>query len=327
MSDAMTNKNPQTTADSVNPEFWAAGECMLELQPDPDGRLRHAAAGDTFNTAVYLKRLLPALPVRYVSALGDDAMSGLIRAHMRADDIDDSLVATLPGKVAGLYAIETDASGERRFCYWRMQSAARAMLSPEHLAQLEASFPACRYLLLTGISLAILDDERRAALLDLAARVRARGGWVVLDSNYRPALWDAATARHWLGAATEVCSHALLSFDDEAALYGDRDPSQTLARALESGAAEVVVKLGAEGCLVGGAGAAPRLLAAQRVDAVDTTAAGDSFNAGYLAARMRDLAPDAAAAFAAALAATVVGRRGAIIPADAMPATPWAVEQ
>ena len=308
----------------MNQEFWSAGECMLELQPGPDGELRHAAAGDSFNTAVYLKRLLPALPVRYVSALGDDAMSGLIRTHMRGHAVDDSLVAVVPGQAAGLYAIETDAAGERRFSYWRAQSAARSMLSDAHLAQLDQQLAACGCLLLTGISLAILDERRRAALLDLAARVAARGGWVVLDSNYRPALWDdAPTARHWLQAAGRICSHALLSFDDEAAVHGDRDPAQTLARALDGGAAEVVVKLAAQGCLVGGAGTAPRALPAQRVEAVDTTAAGDSFNAGYLAARMRGLAPDAAAAFGATLAAAVVGRRGAIIAADAMPATPW----
>lgn len=308
----------------MNPEFWSVGECMLELQPGQDGELRHAAAGDSFNTAVYLKRLLPALPVHYVSALGDDAMSALIRTHMRGHAIDDSLVAVVPGRPAGLYAIETGAAGERRFCYWRAQSAARAMLSDAHLAQLDARLAACNYLLLTGISLAILDEQRRAALLDLAARVAARGGWVVLDSNYRPALWEnAPTARRWLQAAGRICSHALLSFDDESALHGDRHPADTLARALEGGAAEVVVKLGAQGCLVGGAGTAPLLLAAQAVEAVDTTAAGDSFNAGYLAARLRGLAPDAAAAFGATLAASVVVRRGAIIAADAMPATPW----
>ena len=308
----------------MNQEFWSVGECMLELQPGPDGTLRHAAAGDTFNTAVYLKRLLPDLPVHYVSALGDDAMSGLIRTHMRGHAVDDSLVAILPGQVPGLYAIETGAAGERRFCYWRAQSAARSMLSGAHLAQLEQRFDACGYLLLTGISLAILDPQRRAALLELAARVAARGGWVVLDSNYRPTLWeDAPAARHWLQAAGSICSHALLSFDDEAALYGDRDPAETLARALKGGAAEVVVKLGAQGCLVGGAAKAPRMLAAHSVEAVDTTAAGDSFNAGYLAARLRGLPQDAAAAFGAALAASVVGRRGAIIAADAMPVPPW----
>jgi len=302
--------------------FWSVGETMLELRPQAHGILAHAAAGDSYNTAVYLKRLAPAMPVRYVSALGDDAMSGLIRDHMRGEHIDDSLVEIRPGGTAGLYAIATDAGGERRFTYWRAQSAARAMLSAAHQAQLSAELAQCRVLLLTGITLAILDDERRAALLSLAARVRAAGGWVALDNNYRAALWDAATARDWMNRAAQVCTHALFSFDDEVLLHGDRSPAQAMARIAALGVPEVALKLGAEGCLV--AGAAEHATQAVHVPAltvraVDTTAAGDSFNAGYLAQRLRGASCVKAAEFGCAVAAAVVAHPGAIIPATALP--------
>lgn len=303
--------------------FWSAGECMLELRPQGDGPVTHAAAGDSFNTAVYLKRLLPALPVRYVSALGDDAMSGLVRSHMRAGRIDDGLVDTLPGGAPGLYAIQTATDGERRFVYWRAQSAARSMLSAAHLAQLRAQLGECRVLLFTGISLAILDDERRAALLALAAQLRETGAWVVLDNNYRAALWDPATARHWMDLATRTCTHALFSLDDEAALHGERTPQEALARIEALGVREAVLKLGAGGCLVGGAAAGgaggPVHVPAQQVSAVDTTAAGDSFNAGYLAGRLGGADPVQAAQSGCKLAAAVVSHRGAIIPLEAMP--------
>jgi 2-dehydro-3-deoxygluconokinase len=299
--------------------FWSAGECMLELRPHGAGHISHAAAGDTFNTAVYLKRLAPALPVRYVSALGDDAMSGLIRSHMRAEGIDDSLVEALPGGTPGLYAIETDAGGERRFVYWRTQSAARSMLSAAHLARLEAEMAGCRMLLLTGITLAILDDGRRAALLALAARLRAAGAWVVLDNNYRAALWDAAAARHWMDSATQVCTHALFSYDDEVALHGPCSPAQALARMEAFGMPDAVLKLGADGCLVGGAGGRAAHVPALPARAVDTTAAGDSFSAGYLARRLEGADSVQAAHFGSKLAATVVAHHGAIIPVEAMP--------
>jgi 2-dehydro-3-deoxygluconokinase len=295
---------------------------MLELRPQANGTIAHTAAGDSYNTAVYLKRLLPALPVRYVSALGDDAMSGLIREHMRAERIDDSLVDTRPGATPGLYAIETDAHGERRFAYWRAQSAARSMLSAAHLVQLSAERTACRALLITGITLAILDDERRTALLTLAAQVRDAGGWVALDNNYRPALWDAASARDWMSRATRVCTHALFSFDDETLLHGERSPLAALARIEAFGVPEVLLKLGAGGCLAGGAGACASHVPAHRVSVVDTTAAGDSFNGGYLAQRLRGADPLQAAQFGCALAGAVVAHLGAIIPPDAMPVLP-----
>lgn len=302
--------------------FWSVGECMLELRPQSQGTLAHAAAGDSYNTAVYLKRLAPDMPVRYVSALGDDAMSGLIRDHMRDERIDDSLIDIRAGGTAGLYAIATDASGERRFTYWRAQSAARSMLSAAHLAQLGAQLAECRVLLLTGITLAILDDERRAALLSLAAQVRAAGGWVALDNNYRPALWDVATAREWMRRAAQVCTHALFSFDDEVLLHGDRSPAEALGRIAAIGVPEVVLKLGADGCLIGGTAARaaqPVHVPALTVRAVDTTAAGDSFNAGYLAQRLRGASSVKAAEFGCAVAAAVVTHPGAIIPAAALP--------
>lgn len=329
--------------------FWSVGECMLELRPQSQGTLAHAAAGDSYNTAVYLKRLAPDMAVRYVSALGDDAMSGLIREHMREERIDDSLIDIRAGGTAGLYAIATDANGERRFTYWRAQSAARGMLSAAHLAQLGAQLAECRVLLLTGITLAIVDDERRAALLSLAAQVRAAGGWVALDNNYRPALWDVATARAWMQRAAQVCTHALFSFDDEVLLHGDRNPAEAFARIAAIGVPEVVLKLGADGCLIGGAtphaaqpgntaqpahatqpahaaqpehaaqAAQPVHVPALAVSAVDTTAAGDSFNAGYLAQRLRGASSVRAAEFGCAVAAAVVTHPGAIIPATALP--------
>ena len=300
-------------------EFWAIGECMLELRQAGANALATTAAGDTYNSAVYIKRLLPGMPVRYISALGDDVLSASIRTAMREQGVDTEMIDTIVGQVPGLYLIETGAAGERTFRYWRAQSAARAMLSADHLAQLHQALPACAILLLTGITLAILDDARRAMLLDLAARVRAQGGWVVFDSNYRPALWDAAVARTWAARALSVCSHALLSADDEALLYGDADAAATLARVQRACSAEVVIKMGAAGCLLGGAGRAPVHVPASPAEPVDTTAAGDSFNAAYLAARWRGMTLEEAGAAGALLAAAVVAHRGAIIAPAAMP--------
>ncbi|MEO7495046.1 MAG: sugar kinase [Massilia sp.] len=302
----------------MSEQFWSIGECMLELRAAAPHVLHTAAAGDTFNTAVYLKRLMPALPVRYVSALGADRMSEDIRAQIRSHGVDDALVATLPGQLPGLYAIETDPTGERRFSYWRQQSAARSMLGAGHLAELRAALPACRAMLITGITLAILGDDQRAALLALAGELRARGGWVVVDSNYRPALWQADTARLWLNRALAIATHALLSVDDEMALHGDLDAGAVFERARRAGPDEVVIKLGADGCLVGGPALAPNVVAGQPVRALDTTAAGDSFNAGYLAGRLSGLPPQLAARLGCDLAGVVVAHPGAIIPAAAM---------
>ena len=161
----------------------------------------------------------------------------------------------------------------------------------------------------------VLDEERRTALLALAAQLRAAGAWVVLDNNFRAALWDPATAARWMDRATEVCTHALFSFDDEVAMHGTSAPAQALARIEAFGVREAVVKLGAAGCLVSGAVHVP----AREIDAIDTTAAGDSFNAAYLSRRLHGTSPVEAAQHGCALAAAVVAHPGAISPTQAMP--------
>ena len=301
-------------------ENWFIGECMLEMRPgQADATFQVDAAGDTYNSAVYLKRLNPAVAVRYISALGDDPVSHRIRSQIRAHGIDDTLVDTVAGSLPGLYLIETDADGERRFHYWRQQSAARRMLAPPQLASLTAAAADCACLVLSGISLAILDPARRDSLLALAATVRRGGGWVVIDNNFRPVLWPAAEAASWLSRAMAVGTHALLGFDDEAALYGDADAAASIARLRgQHPELEIVIKCGAAGCVVAPAGVAPFTVAAQPAVVRDSTAAGDSFNAAYVAARASGLGARAAAERGCQLAARVVAHSGAIIPAPAM---------
>ena len=104
------------------------GECMIELREMADGRLSRGYGGDTLNTAVYLARL--GVPVDYVTALGDDRWSDEMIAGWREEGVGTSLVARLPSRLPGLYVIQTDNKGERRFSYWRDRAPARDVCAP-----------------------------------------------------------------------------------------------------------------------------------------------------------------------------------------------------
>src|SRR6187399_2663481 len=82
------------------------GECMIELRQLPDGHLTRSFGGDTLNTAVYLARL--GVSVDYVTALGDDPLSEEMLAGWRAEGVGTGLVARVPGRLPGLYLIQTD---------------------------------------------------------------------------------------------------------------------------------------------------------------------------------------------------------------------------
>lgn len=297
----------------------AVGECMLELQGPPFGTLRQHYGGDTFNAACYLARCAPEARVSYASALGDDSLSDALAERWGAEGLGCDLLRRLPGRRPGIYQIETDANGERRFHFWRGHSAARdyfATPEPTPLEQAEGRLDA---LLFSGISLAILPDAGRERLLALAARLRAAGGRVAFDNNYRPILWpDAATARHWFERAFAVATLALVTTDDHQALFGLPTPEAATAAAQQLAVPELALKRGALPTLVGGGGVWAEVPTEPVARVVDTTAAGDSFAGAYLSRRLCGAAPTEAAAFGNRLAARVIQHPGAVIPRDAM---------
>ncbi|WP_232237246.1 sugar kinase [Thiosulfatihalobacter marinus] len=297
------------------------GEVMIELIADKDGAAQLGVAGDTYNSAVYLARLLrPAqVPVSYVTALGNDPYSLRILTALTAHGIDDTLIETRPGMMPGLYAIDTDEHGERSFSYWRSAAAARTLFTPPCTIA-PTALDALDMILLSGISLAILPPKSRDRLIAYLQQFSANGGTVVYDSNYRPALWEDVntarmlTARMWQGADI-----ALPSVDDEMALFEDASEDAALERLKSYGITRGALKRGAQGPLdLSGKHPTPPAPGFP-VDVVDSTAAGDSFNAGYLAALIQGHDDSTAMARGHALAARVIGCRGAIIPPDRMP--------
>ncbi len=292
-----------------------AGECMLELSGHIGGPARLAFGGDTLNTAVYLARL--SVPTSYLTALGDDPYSDELLECWRSEGVGTDLVARCAGRLPGVCAIRTNEQGERRFYYWRHASAARALLSCSDGDQLLAAASSADLLYLSGITLSLYERPGRRKLRVLAERVRERGGEVAFDPNFRPACWPSLDeARKAVEHFAPLVSIALPTLQGDAALWGDESAETAAARWRALGAREVAVKLGPEGCLVASEGANSRVpAAAARV--VDTTAAGDAFNAGYLAMRLRGASEQQAARLANDLAAAVIEHPGAIVPREA----------
>ncbi|CTQ49243.1 sugar kinase [Jannaschia donghaensis] len=292
----------------------AIGECMAELAPAPsDGDYRLGFAGDTFNTAWYLARM-GDVPTAYFTALGTDALSTRMRAFMADSGIDVSAIRTIEGGTVGLYLISLQ-NGERSFSYWRGQSAARALA--DDATALADAMSGADLIYLSGITLAILDPAARERLLVALANARADGRKVAFDPNLRPRLWpDTATMTDAIMAAAGVCDIALPSFEDEASFFGDVDIDATADRYAAAGATTVVVKNGdgAVRYMIGGhRGTVP---VEPVTSVVDTTAAGDSFNAGILASIAQDRPLTDGIAQACRLAAQVVQGRGALVPVD-----------
>lgn len=300
------------------------GECMIELS-QKGAEVSRGFGGDTLNTSVYIARQVnpEQLAVSYVTALGTDSFSQQMLEAWQQENVKTSLIQRMENRLPGLYYIETDSTGERTFYYWRNEAAAKFWLESEQSAAICAELATFDYLYLSGISLAILSPASREKLLALLRTCRANGGKVIFDNNYRPRLWASREETQQVYQRMLACTDiAFLTLDDEDALWGQKPVEEVIARTQAAGVQEVVIKRGADACLVAINGEPMIEVPAVKLPkekVIDTTAAGDSFSAGYLAVRLTGGTPEASAKRGHLTASTVIQYRGAIIPRDAMP--------
>jgi 2-dehydro-3-deoxygluconokinase len=305
------------------------GECLIELNGEPFGPMHQSFGGDTLNTAVYLARLMGgAVQVQYVTAVGTDALSDEMLRRWRVEGIETSVVLRDPTRLPGLYLIQVDERGERSFLYWRRESAARHLLRHPDFERVTAALAAAEIIYVTGISLAILPSGDRARLVALLARLAARGRELVLDSNYRAALWSSSNAaRSTLQALLPSASLLLTTFNDEQQIWRDDTVDAARERLHAAGARALVIKCGPKGCVYSDGSSTVDIAAPPVAGIVDTTAAGDAFNAAFLAGRLTGLEAQESCRLGNALAGIVIQHRGAIIPAAATPALPELLER
>lgn len=293
--------------------FVSIGECMIEMSGGEGGMYRLGYAGDTLNTAWYMRALLPAdWQVDYVTALGDDMYSGQMRAFLDKAGIGTAHIQEIKGRRPGLYMIHQE-KGDRHFTYWRGQSAAK--LLADDTEALNAALEGADMVYFSGITMAILAPRARGKLMKAIVKARDNGARVVFDTNLRPALWTSpAIMKSTLTAAATIADVVMPTHTDEAPLFGDETREATAQRYLDLGVEEVVVKDGANPAFVatrdGGRFEVPATRAEKVVDA---TGAGDSFNGGYLTARLAGKSPEDAAKRGHAVAGIVIGHKGALV--------------
>ena len=293
------------------------GECMLELSsPDPESPdlKKMSFGGDTLNTAFYLAA--SGQQVSYFTALGNDPQSHWMMQQWHDAGIDCDHVRKVAGRLPGLYMIETDAAGARSFLYWRDNSPARELFDdPQQSTQLFAELRQFDLLYLSGVTLSLYADAALDKLLGFLADFRRQGGLIAFDSNYRPERWPNQQRAHAVYKDFyQQVDLALPTLEDDATLFNlpaAEDLFETLANL---GVAEAVVKQGGKGSLVEANQGIIEIPAINVDDIVDTTGAGDSFNGGYLCARMNGESRLKAAVNGHRYAAQVIQQYGAIVP-------------
>jgi 2-dehydro-3-deoxygluconokinase len=294
------------------------GECMVELSERPDRAFMRSFGGDTLNTALYLARL--GVPVDYVTALGTDPFSEEMITAWQEEGIGTALIPRVPDRLPGLYLIQTETSGERRFFYWRDSAPVRQLFHLPQSGAIEAALCQAGLIYFSGITLSLFDPSSRDRLFGVLARARGQGACIAFDTNFRPRGWpDLELARSVFDQAFRISDMVLASVEDHLLLFGSDEPQAVIDRLRAAGVPEIVAKLATPACHIVAGDFGIMVEASPVADVLDTTAAGDSFAAGYIAARRAGSAPVVAARVGHELAGAVVRHRGAIIPKTAMP--------
>ncbi len=290
------------------------GEVTIELTRGTDGRYALASGGDTFNTAVYLARA--GINTAYATALGDDPFSDGILALAAAEGIAGDLILRVPGRLPGLTLATTDAVGTPRAHDWRDSAPARDLFEFADWSHIAEGITAARLIYFTGVTLSLFSNNGLGRFLATLELARKNGAKVAFDGNFRPRAWkgDVGRTRTVFMEALKRVDIALPAYDDEAVLWGDPSPESTVERLQAFGIAEIAVKNGPNSALVASGAAREFVPVPEVVVPVDATAAGDAFNAGYLAARISGSVPADAANAAHKLARDVIRQRGAIVP-------------
>ena len=287
------------------------GEAMVELSDNID-QLKFA--GDSLNTAIYLKRELhnKKNTVAFFSALGNDLNSEKMIKFIESEGLTTNFIERRVNSGPGKYKIVTDKKGERNFHYWRDESAARTLFSKpcavkfQNLLEFDLVY-------ITGISIAILPRKIQEDLLHFFSEFKQKGGLIAFDSNYRKTLWKSKkAARIMIKKYWQIADIALPSLDDEKDIFDFNTQDDVVNNLKQLGVKFGALKRGSKGpySLTDNTNSFKYTIV---TNTKDTTAAGDSFNGAYLASLINGSSQDISLIKGHKLASRVIQNLGAII--------------
>jgi fructokinase len=271
------------SSDGADLDVLVFGEALVDFFPQAPGiplaeceLFQRHLGGAPANVAVGLARL--GVRVGLMTLVGPDDFGRFVRDRLAAEGVDVSGVGVHRTAKTGITFVSVGAHGERSFLFFRHPSADQMIA--EH--DVDGALIARARVLHVGSS-TLSREPARAATLKAIRLARAQGLFVSSDPNWRPHLWEnPAEAGVFLRELVATCDVVKVSDDELAPLTGVTDPEAGAQKVRALGCPVVVVTLGARGCYVASpAGSA--WWPGERVDAIDTTGAGDGFVAGFLA--------------------------------------------
>jgi 2-dehydro-3-deoxygluconokinase len=280
----------------------AIGECLVEFNQLSSGLYAHSYAGDTLNTSFYASRL--GMRIGYITAIGEDPFGEDIVPLLNLEGIDHTMVATIADRSNGIYFILTE-EGEKRYHFLRRDSAATRMLEHQNLDVLRTYIDSSHWLHLSLTSIGIQHDKQK--LFELLEDIGDTK--ISFDANYRASVWPSTSAaRECYERMLPYVTMLFVTDTDHETMYGESDFFDAIRRYQSLGVARLAYRMGKNGSVLfdGKAQSMP----AHDALVVDTTGAGDAFNAGFLYSSRNGRSFKECGQFATACAAVAIGEQG-----------------
>lgn len=273
-------ENPRS-ADPSTVQVACAGEALIDLIKQPDGRFEPCLGGAVYNLARALAR--QQVGTAYLNPLSSDRFGRQLSAGLLADGVQ--LACPEPVRaVTALAVVALDDHGHPDYAFYREGVADRA-ISASGLSAACAAWPGLRVVCTGALA---LDPRDNAHYLPWLAEQRAQGAVVVVDANLRPSVMpDLPAYRASVLAALQLADVIKASDEDLEALDVPGHDAISRAQGLlaASSARWLVLTLGSEGaCLVARDGKLWRARESAALAVVDTVGAGDCFLAGLVTA-------------------------------------------
>ncbi|GBC96994.1 2-dehydro-3-deoxygluconokinase [bacterium HR16] len=247
----------------------------------------------------------------FIGVVGNDPFGKCVLRRLREDGVDVKHVRVVSHRTTGIAFVAYRSDGSRQFLFHLPQSAA-ALLAPEDVR--EDYLHDVRALHITGSALSISESAREACYR--AARLcKQRGAMVSFDPNIRPELLGVDTVRTLCEPVLQLCDILLPSGQEATMLTGDADEETACYNLVARGIPIVVLKRGAQGCIVV-TDQHRTEIPAYPVEEVDPTGAGDAFAGGFVVAMLHGMSVTEAARFASVIGALAVTRQG---PMEGLP--------
>jgi len=287
------------------------GEAMIEISNIKNSLYNQSFAGDTLNFCNYLdKKKLNAF---FLSAIGKSEINQSLLDFVKSKKISTKYIKKINQFEVGLYLIKNKDNGEKQFFYWRDESAAKHYFNNIDFLNLYKELKNFDYIYFSGITLSIIHISKLNNFIKLLNLLKSKKIKIVFDFNIRPSRWNKKNLNIFLDSVLKFVDICFLSGEDMNYWKNKNDIKSYEQIVRKYKLKHSIFRKNAKFTYVflNKTRYVFKNKLLKRV--VDTSGAGDGFNAAYLSNFIVNNDPVLALKAGSSLGSKIVMKKGAIV--------------